>query len=108
MLVNQLEVVSIVIDAVEESSDEEQVCVFLEAVCLLNMPNIRIIVSSNSSQTRKTEATLRRLFSQKEDLKAGLVNKDIEAHLKMVDLSQWDDELKERIMKHIIEHSGGS
>lgn len=107
-LLELLDGTCIILDAFDESSDQKQTCAFLDLVCGWSLPNVRLIVSSNSSQAREAEAVLRKLTTERVYLNTASVNRDIAAHIKSVDMSQWDDVQKEAIMNRILEHSQGS
>ncbi|KAK4225941.1 heterokaryon incompatibility protein-domain-containing protein [Podospora fimiseda] len=100
--------VFIVIDALDECADQDSTCVFLRDLCSKQIPGLRILASSNTTQARETEAALTELKTCKIYATTDLVNNDIEAHIRKLDLGAWEDEQKDIIINHIREHSDGS
>ncbi|RYP74907.1 hypothetical protein DL771_002691 [Monosporascus sp. 5C6A] len=93
------ETVYVVIDALDECTDQDEVCSFLETLCSWEIPRTRILASSNTTQTRETESTLVRLLTDKVYVNTSNVNQDIEAHMRKMDLGQWDDDQKDKILR---------
>ncbi|KAL5617910.1 hypothetical protein FOVSG1_000132 [Fusarium oxysporum f. sp. vasinfectum] len=69
---------------------------------------MRILASSNPTQTQATEASLMKLNTEKVYVTTKAVNHDIETHIRDIDLGRWGDEQKDQIISHIIAGSDGS
>lgn len=100
--------VYIVIDSLDECVDQDETCAILERLCDWKVPGIRILASSNITQTRETETTLKKLKTDKIYVTTKAVNGDIEAHIRKLDLDQWEDNQRDKIVHHITAGSGGS
>jgi hypothetical protein len=100
--------VYIIIDALDECIEQDETCAFIEELCNRRLPGVRILASSNTTQSRETEATLTRLKTDKLYVSVGSVNHDIESHIRKLDLGQWEDDQKGKIISHITAKSDGS
>ncbi|KAK4216294.1 hypothetical protein QBC37DRAFT_471531 [Rhypophila decipiens] len=99
--------VYVVIDSLDECIDQDETCALLEELCA-NVSGIRILASSNTTQTRETEATLNKLKTSKIYVTTRAVNGDIEAHIRKMDLAEWEETQKDSIVRHITAGSDGS
>ncbi|KAM7189386.1 hypothetical protein V8F33_010074 [Rhypophila sp. PSN 637] len=104
---DQLLSVYVVIDSLDECADQDETCALLEELCG-NVPGIRILASSNTTQTRETEATLNKLDTSKIYVTTRAVNGDREAHIRKMDLPEWEETQKDSIVRHITAGSDGS
>ncbi|KAM7216896.1 hypothetical protein V8F06_007765 [Rhypophila decipiens] len=99
--------VYVVIDSLDECVDQDETCALLEEL-RRNVRGIRILASSNTTQTRETEAALNKLKTSKIYVTTNAVNGDIEAHIRKMDLAEWEETQKDSIVRHITAGSDGS
>lgn len=100
--------VFIVIDALDESIDQSETCAFLRDLCECRSAQTRVLVSSNTTQSLGSESTLRSLNSDMIWIDPMLVNEDIEAHIRKLELSQWNKDIRDKIVSNVTERSDGS
>lgn len=107
-LLKLVPLVYIIIDALDECTEQSKACAFIQDVCGWNVASVRILASSNTMQSRQTETTLKRLSTEKVYVTAKSVSRDIESHIRKLDLDQWDSEQRQKIVNHLTSNSEGS
>lgn len=100
--------VFVIIDALDESIDQIETCAFLEELCEYRSASIRVLVSSNTIQSLESESTLKRLSTEMVCVNPMFVNKDIETYIRELELGQWDDCQRDKIVSNLTDHSDGS
>lgn len=98
----------VIIDALDESEDQTETCAFLKDLCDCRSPQTRVLVSSNTTQSLQSESTLKILNTQMVWVNSMFINRDIEAHIRKLELSQWDDDQRDKIVSNITKRSDGS
>lgn len=98
----------IIIDALDESVDQTETCAFLKDLCHHRPVQTRVLVSSNTTQSLGSETVLNRLKIHIIYVHSSSTNKDIERHIRGLDLGQWNDDQKDKIVRDITEGSDGS
>lgn len=107
-LLKALDRVYIVIDALDECTDQAETSAFIEELCTRKSIDVRILASSNTTQSRKTEVALAKLETEKVYVSENYVNKDIKSYIQRQDLDKWEGDDKVKIMDHITGRSDGS
>lgn len=98
----------IVIDALDESIDQGETCDFLKDLCDCRSAQTRVLVSSNTTQSLKSESTLQGLKTEMVWVSSKFINEDIEAHIRKLELGQWDADQRHKIVSNVTKHSDGS
>ena len=100
--------VFIIIDALDESADKTETCAFLKDLCYHRSAQTRVLVSSNTTQSLESESTLRSLNTEIVYTNSMIISQDIEAHIRSLELGQWNDEQRNKIVRDVTKRSDGS
>lgn len=98
----------IIIDGLDESVDQGETCAFLKDLCDCRTAQTRVLVSSNTTQSLKSELTLKALKTEMVWVSSTFINEDIEAHIRKLELGQWDADQRDKIVSNVKKHSDGS
>ncbi|KAG6363449.1 hypothetical protein INS49_008549 [Diaporthe citri] len=98
----------VIIDALDESIDQTETCAFLKNLCDYRSAKTRVLVSSNTTQSLESESTLKILSTEMVCVNSMFINKDIEAHIRELELGPWDDDQRDKIVSNLTERSDGS
>lgn len=107
-LLRILSAVFIVIDALDEGVDQSETCAFLKDLCECRSAQTRVLVSSNTTQSLESESTLKSLNTETVWVNSMFINEDIERHIRKLELGQWDEDQKEKIVRNVTKCSDGS
>lgn len=98
----------IVIDALDESVDQDETCAFLKDLCDYRSAQTRVLVSSNTTQSLESESTLKSLNTDMVQVNSMFTNKDIKAHTRKLELGRWSEDQRDKIIRCITKRSDGS
>lgn len=101
--------VYIIIDALDECTEQLETCKVIRMLCEQKDCDIRILTSTNTTQSLQTEETLTDLKRYKIDISPMIINNDIENHINELNLSrQWNDDKNNEIISYIMANCDGS
>lgn len=98
----------IVIDALDECVDQDEICAFLKDLHHHRSAQTRVLVSSNTTQSLQSESTLKSLNTEMVFVNSMFINEDIKAHIRQLELGQWNDDQRAKIVSYVTERSDGS
>ena len=109
-LLNAVDKVYIVIDALDESSEVQEVLDLLEEICDWQIPSVHLLASSRKSP--EIEFALKPLVSSQVPMRNDSVNEDISRHIehqlqKRREFARWTADIKAEIRTRLVEDSKG-